>query len=320
MSLAEFTKDNRAQTTGKNRMDDVNSYLSGKETDEAESNIVKKGAQKVWDGTDMVEKLGGVMGGFVGPIIIEAESEAEEMNKDLSNNLPLGEYESDVHSFMEDLYEFKDQYLIGYPRNAEDPISKVTLNADKVGHYSVGYLTGGLISRGVDKLTDDYDPKKIALGGALGVATYAVAKEGFIEGGEGLQFDLENMDVWGDWAMDTAGMTHSIYNFHKRKTAENGEEPEGVLSEIANKAGRIYGKTKKDSKIGGKEFNYNNNRENSYLSGNTVDQKNSILGDALDSVSNYGLESYSQKTDKNSFEGIKSDSETGLLDNGLTTG
>lgn len=171
-------------------------------------------------------------------------SDSAERGEMVPDEISFGEAEINTGEIYEDAYDFWHEWIHGQPWETEEPLKQITYNSDKLGHYSVGYLGANLIMRGVDRATGEYDPKKVAIGGMMAAPLYAVAKEGMIEGGEGVQFDFESMDLWGDWAMDTAGAAHSVYNYHKRKTVEEGEEPAGLVGDIANKAGKTYGRAK----------------------------------------------------------------------------
>ena len=215
--------------------------------------------REVYSDMDAFEKMGAFMGGVAGPSVMLAPSDSSEMKDMLPEEVSVAGADVDVGNIVDQVYHFKDEWIIGdrnewfvgTEREADNLLQATTLTADKWGHYTVGYL-GGRMGAGLadnirdryDMFSDEYDPKVAVLGGGLALGAFMIGKEGLIEGGSGVQFDLDNVDVIGDWAMDTAGAAHSVYNYHKRKTVEEGEEPTGLVGDIANKAGKTYGRAK----------------------------------------------------------------------------
>ena len=213
--------------------------------------------REVYSDMDAIEKMGAFMGGVAGPSVMLAPSESSEIKDMLPEEVSVAGADVNVDNLVDQVYQFKDEWIIGdrnewfvgTEREADNLLQATTLTADKWGHYTVGYL-GGRMGAGLadnirdryDMFSDEYDPKVAVLGGGLALGAFMIGKEGLIEGGSGVQFDPDNVDVIGDWAMDTAGAAHSVYNYHKRKTVEEGEDPTGLVGEIANKAGRTYEK------------------------------------------------------------------------------
>lgn len=193
-------------------------------------------------GTDKVQKTGAALGSYWAGIKTGIAPTGEDIVKSAPENLSVGGKEVNLKSMAEEGHQLFNEKVWARERNAETLLEEATMRADKLGHYSVGYLTAAGTQRAVDRMTGEYDPKKVALGGMMAVPIYAVAKEGWYEGGSGIQFNLESMDVWGDWMADTAGALHSVHNYHKKKTAAEGEEPQGLLRSTANLMGRGYGR------------------------------------------------------------------------------
>lgn len=202
--------------------------------------------------SDKVQKTGMSLGGYWLGVKAGLAPSGEEIVEAAPEDLSIGGAEINLEALAEEGENFFDEKIWARERNAETMLEEATMRADKLGHYSLSYLAASVATRAVDKVTNDYDPKKVALGGMAVVPLYVVAKEGFIEGGEGFQIDPESADQRADAIADFLGASHSVYNFHRKKTAESEEEATGVLGTAARTAGRAYEKAR--NKVGDTDY------------------------------------------------------------------
>jgi hypothetical protein len=188
--------------------------------------------------TDKAKLAGLSLGGIWGA---QRFTEGEDLADRAPESIEIAGIEADISSQLEKLNQFYSESVHGLGREADTFWEKFTLQADKIGHYTVSYLGASIGCKIANSFSEDYDPKRVVIGGMAMVPLYFGSKEILYEGRE-LEDIIHHADVRGDLIADTAGAAHAVYNYHKRKTVEEGEEPEGLLEEAANAAGKAYQK------------------------------------------------------------------------------
>jgi hypothetical protein len=126
-----------------------------------------------------------------------------------------------------------------FPAIIEHSPEIIATSFDNLMHLAITGFASSVAAGTVDRLTEDYDPKKIAAAGMSMPFLYVACKEGMYEGGSGMNFDFQNTDVQGDIMADFIGGAWATYSYHKDRVQTEDRTP-GALGKTARKAGRLY--------------------------------------------------------------------------------
>lgn len=116
---------------------------------------------------------------------------------------------------------------------------------DNLAHLGITGTASNLVSQSVGKYTDR--DSLVAAGGMSTALAFAVVKEGLYEGGPGVQFNPESIDVQGDWIADTIGAAWGTMSYLHNQAKEDALESEadtGYTGKAARKLGRAYERAK----------------------------------------------------------------------------